>query len=175
MSFTPYVDPPFSSILFVSGTGAPQAAYDGVLSYQADAAAYAKAIGATLFNAATDPRFTFVGVKPTDAAQPWAVEWGTGGSNFFAGIAINQQVEATYLLIGTKTTQYPGTWGEATSGVWLFTPQPLTPVVVPPVTSNPADVSGWLAAMNVPTVTLQQIAAAIAYGFSQLGVKTPPQ
>jgi len=176
MNYPTYQKPNIAGVTMASGGFAQQAIYDGVLSYEADAQPYATAIGAKLVNARTTPatNLTFVGIRDTDTAQPWMVTWDDVNF-YFAGIAVDQQIGATYNLIGSMTTAYPGTWAKQSSGVWLFTPQPLTPVVVPPVVANPADVAGWLAAMNVPTVTLQQIAAAIAYGFAQLGVKVPPQ
>ncbi len=176
MSYKAYEKPSLAGITFASGTFTQQPAYDGVLSYQADAQAYADAIGAKLLNALNTPatNFTFGGIKPTDAAQPWMVTWD-GASFFFAGIAINQQVAATKALIGLATSEYPGTWARESSGVWDFTPQPLAPVPAPaPATSNSAaDVAGWEAAMNLPTVTLSDVMKALAAIGVAVGAKSP--
>lgn len=143
MTYATYQKPSVAGITMASGQGTQQQIPDGQLSYLADVQPYAKAIGAQIVNALDDPAtgLTFGGIKPTDAAQPWMVTWD-GIAFFPAGVAINQQVAATFNLIGVPTTQYPGGWQRQSSGVWLFVPQPLAPVVVPPaVSSTPAE---WL-------------------------------
>ena len=168
--YQPYETPSLAGITFVSGSFTPQSAWDGQLSYQPDAQAYADAIGAKLVNAINTPaaNITFFGVKSGDAAQPWMVTWD-GIAFFFAGIAIKQQVAATKAVLGLGTTGYPGVWAKDATGVWDFTPNPLGPTVTPPVSTNPADAAAWAALQGAGSLTEEQkdqllINIAIAVG-----------
>jgi len=154
---TPYITPPIAGITMASGTFKQQSIYDGVLSYKADAQAYADAIGAKLVNALDTPatNFTFAGIKPEDAAQPWMVTWD-GVMFFFAGNDIKRKVEAIKAVTGDESTDYPGTYTKQSDGTWLFKPQPLTPPTPAPI-SHADDVAGYLAALNVPEVELTQM------------------
>lgn len=176
MSYPKYITPPMTGLTWSSGGGTLQSIYEGMLSYQTDAQAYATAIGAKLINGATDTTLglKFSGINPTDAAQPWIVQWNTGGPWAFAGIAIDQQVGATLAVIGTPSTQYPGTWNEQPSGLWLFVPSPVVVAVPTPAPSNSAaDLAGWEAAMNMPTVTLNDVMKALAAIGTAVGAKAP--
>lgn len=179
MSYQPYIKPPMTGITWASGGGTLQPIFDGVLSYQADAQKYADAIGAKLINGATDTTLglKFSGVNPSDAAQPWFVQWNPGGPWAFAGIAINQQAQATFNLIGSATTQYPGTWQEQVSGVWLFIPNPAVTAAPAPVVSNSGDAASWAAILGVTTQTAQQFQTTVLQALAAIvlvtGAKPP--
>lgn len=177
--YQPYETPSLAGITFVSGSFTPQPAWDGQLSYQADAQAYVDGMNvnlvpgqpaAKLVNAVNTPaaNITFFGVKSGDAAQPWMVTWD-GVAFFFAGIAIKQQVAATKAVLGLGTTGYPGVWAKDATGVWDFTPNPLGSAVPPPVAPNPADAAAWAALQGAGSLTEEQkdqllINIAIAVG-----------
>jgi len=174
MDYATYQKPNITGITMASGTFTQQPIYDGVLSYKDDAQKYADGIGAKLVNALGTPatNFTFKGIDATNSAQPWMVTWDEV-MFFFAGIAINQQVAATKAVIGVATTAYPGTWKQEPSGVWDFVPQAVTPPAPVPVVPNPADLAGWEAAMNMPTVTLSDVMKALAAIGTAVGAKAP--
>ena len=167
MSLPKYVKPPIAGITMAAGAFTQQPIYDGVLSYQADAQAYAAALKppATLVNAATDSAcgITFEGIKTTDAAQPWMVTWD-GINFFFAGIAILQEVAAQGGTIGAD-----GTWVQQTSGVWLFMVAPPAPVTPPVVVPNPADVQAWDNLMGVTSMSTQQFQTTVLQALAAIG------
>ena len=174
MSLTPYVYPPIAGITMASGSFTQQPIYQDVLSYQADAQKYADAIGAKLVNAADTPatNFTFKGIDANAAAQPWMVTWD-GVSFYFAGIAIDQQVKATKAVTGVASTDWDGDWGKEPSGVWDFTPKPLTPA--PPVTvgPNPANAAAWATIMGAGSLTEAQKDALLVNIAVAVGAKVP--
>ena len=166
MSLPQYVKPAIAGITMAAGQGTQQPIYDGVLSYQTDAQAYATAIKATLVNGATDPAcgITFGGVKPTDVAQPWMVTWDNINF-FFAGIAINQQVAAQGGTIGAD-----GTWQVQPSGVWLFMVTPAHVVAPTPVVANPADVTAYMNLMGVTTMSTQQFQTTVLQTLAAIAI-----
>lgn len=165
MSLPKYIKPSITGITMAAGQGTQQPIYDGVLSYQADAQAYATAIKATLVNGATDSAcgIIFEGIKTTDAAQPWMVTWDEVNF-FFAGIAILQEVAAQGGTIGAD-----GDWVQQTSGVWLFILKPPVPATPVPVTPNPADVQAWDNIMGVTTMTAQQFQTTVLQALAAIG------
>ncbi len=176
MTLTPYVYPSIAGIAWHFEGGPARAADANTLSYEADAQAYAKAIGARCLNAATLPGFVFSGLDPNGPAQPWIVRWNDNDPIWFAGQAINQQVQATFQLIGVATAQYPGTWTEATSGAWLFVPNPIvvapTPPPAPPAAPG-SDAAAWnqfSGAGELTQLQRDQVLIAIA---AAVGVKVP--
>ena len=165
MSLPQYVKPSITGITMAAGQGTQQPIYDGVLSYQTDAEAYATAIKATLVNGATDPAcgITFGGVKSTDAAQPWMVTWD-GINFFFAGIAILQEVAAQGGTIGAD-----GDWIRQTSGIWLFMVKPPASVTPPVVVPNPADAQAWDNLMGVTSMSTQQFQTTVLQALAAIG------
>jgi hypothetical protein len=129
-----------------------QQIYDGVLSYQSDAQAYADAIGAKLVNAVSLPdRVTFGGLKPSNLAQPWVVQWSPDDPLYFAGVAIKQRAEVS----GGSVTG-PGNYVKQPDGVWDWVPAPVAPVPPPPTPSNPADAAAWATLMGATTLSTEQ-------------------
>ena len=177
-TYKPYQKPSITGITMALGQGTQQAIYDGVLSYQPDVERYADAIGASAVNALETPAtgLTFGGPlafssDPT-VAQPWMVTWD-GKTFFFAGPDIIRQIAATKAVMGVATAEYPGTYEKQSDGTWDFIPQPVATPAPVPVVANPADVAGWNAAMNLPSVSNEQIMQAIGALAKFLGAPSP--
>lgn len=144
MSYSTYTIPPTTGVTMAFGGGTMQSIWDGVLSYAGPAQALATAIGASVKNAATSSELggKFAGLGSTDP-QPWVVQFPSGAW-YFAGVSINQQVEANEKVMGVRTAEYPGDWKPQPDGSLLWVPKPL--IVAPPAPTPAApgaDAATW--------------------------------
>lgn len=176
LQIQPYVKPSLTGVSFVSGPGAQQPAYDGVLSYLSDVMPYALAIGATVHNPINTPQLNVKvsGVNADDAAQPWIVQF-PGGQWAFAGTAINQQVDANGGgTVYTDGSRIDGSWSMEPSGVWIWTMKPIPIVAAPaPVPQSAADLAAAAASFaemeGATTLTTQQFESESLYYLRALG------
>lgn len=128
--FVPYVPPAHAGVKMSFGGGPMQEVYDGVLSEQADAQTMAKAVGATLINAATDGSLNlqFTGLSTGSTVQPWWLRFpdGRGG---FAGLNAMLAYGPNDINGGGRGN--PGAWIDTPAG-WDYQPQALPAPVAPP-------------------------------------------